>query len=63
MFSGLPLCCTPESYDRARLRNAYPSPGGSGLTFQFSCQSVQLGIQCTHLGAFLSGGHWDIGDV
>jgi hypothetical protein len=40
-----------------------PPPVGSGLTFQFSCQSVQLGVQCTHLGAFLSGGHWNIGDV
>ena len=33
------------------------SPGGSGLTFQFSCQSVQLGIQCSHLGTFLVAGH------
>jgi|SoiMetStandDraft_2_1073263.scaffolds.fasta_scaffold154711_1 hypothetical protein len=40
-----------------------PPPGGSGLTFQFSCQSVKLGIQCPHLGTFLFSGHWNIGDV
>src|SRR5215831_17015897 len=27
------------------------------------CNRVQLRIQCTHLGTFLSGGHWDIGDA
>ena len=40
-----------------------PPPGGSVLTFQFSCQSVKLGIQCPHLGTFLFSGHWNIGDV
>lgn len=46
-----------------RLARRTLPPGGSVLTFQFSRQSVQLGIQCAHLGAFLSGRHWYIGDV
>ena len=33
------------------------------LRFKFRRDDVQLAIYRVHLGTFLSGGHWDIGDV
>jgi hypothetical protein len=59
IFTVPGFCSDVLRYDRARLRNAYHLPGGSSLTFQFSCQSVQLGIQCAHLSTFLFGRQWN----
>ena len=39
------------------------SPRHRSALFEHGSEGVQLGVQCTHLGAFLFGWHWDIGDV
>jgi len=38
-------------------------PPGRGSAFKHCCKGVELSIQRSHLGAFLFGWHWDIGDV
>ena len=52
--------CVPRNRGSRQMSSHRPARRSA---FKHRCEGIPLGVQSSHLSAFLFGWHWDIGDV